>query len=282
MAKPGAKIIIIKKRKKHHAAHHGGSWKVAYADFVTAMMAFFMVMWILGMSEDVKKDIQGYFSNPVGFKKGYSAGKSPLSVGNSPGKVEQMSLKLVSRMQQQEEFDKAGAKIKSHLKEGGLSAIASKINVITTPTGLRIELAEDEKGDTFFPVSSSEMTPVMRQTLVYIAEELKPLGNGIIIEGHTDAKPYTGQYSNWELSADRANAARRVLEQNGVAAGRVREVRGLADRDPRTDTDVLDPRNRRITIFLPFNESPNEVRAPLPNTQPAVTPASAAPRPAGS
>jgi chemotaxis protein MotB len=288
VAKQGAKIIIIKKRKKHHAAHHGGSWKVAYADFVTAMMAFFMVMWILGMSEDVKKDIQGYFSNPVGFKKGYSAGKSPLSVGNSPGRVEQMSLKLVSRMQQQEQFDKAGANIKAKLKEGGLASIASKIDVITTKTGLRIELSEDQKGDVFFPVSSSEMTPVMRQTLVYVAQELRPLGNGIIIEGHTDATPYVGHYSNWELSADRANAARRVLEENGVAASRVREVRGLADRDPRIDADVLDPRNRRITIFLPFNESPTDGRAaemePASQTAPAASASSApaAARPAGT
>ncbi len=273
MAKPGTKIIIIKKKKKGHAAHHGGSWKVAYADFVTAMMAFFMVMWILGMSEEVKQDIQGYFSNPVGYKKGYSSGASPLSVGSSPGSVKQMPLRLVTRSQQQEQFEKVGANIKARLREGGLSSIASKIEVITTTTGLRIELAEDEKGDTFFPVSSASMTSVMRQTLVFVAQELKPLGNGMIIEGHTDAKPYAGSYSNWELSADRANAARRVLEQYGIASGRVREVRGLADRDPRIDADVLDPRNRRITIFLPFLETPNDGRA---------EPGAGVPRPVGS
>ena len=87
MAKPGTKIIIVKKKVKGHGGHHGGSWKVAYADFVTAMMAFFMVMWILGMDENVREAIEAYFSNPVGLEKGYSTGASPLSSGNSPGAV---------------------------------------------------------------------------------------------------------------------------------------------------------------------------------------------------
>jgi chemotaxis protein MotB len=264
VAKSGAKIIIIKKKAKHKHAHHGGSWKVAYADFVTAMMAFFMVMWILGMDQNLKNSIEGYFSNPIGFKKGYSAGKSPLSVGTSPGSVQTTPLKLVSRSEQQNQFDKAGANIKSRLKEAGLSTIGANIEVVTTKTGLRIELAEGGEGETFFPVASAEMKPVMRQLLTLVADELRPLANSLIIEGHTDAMPYAGTYSNWELSADRANAARRVLEANGVAATRIREVRGLADRDPRLDADANDPRNRRITIVLPFNEVPKELEIPAP------------------
>ncbi|MEO8622112.1 MAG: flagellar motor protein MotB [bacterium] len=256
MSKSGAKIIIIKKRKKHHAPHHGGSWKVAYADFVTAMMAFFMVMWILGMDENLKKSVEGYFSNPIGYKKGYSAGASPVSVGTSPSSVQTTSIRLVSRVQQQREFDKTGANIKSKLTEAGLSTIAANIQIITTKTGLRIELAEGAEGETFFPVASATMKPLMRQLLGIIAEELRVLNNGIIIEGHTDSRPYLGTYSNWELSAERANAARRVLEANGVVPQRVREVRGLADREPRIDADANDARNRRITIFLPFNELP--------------------------
>ena len=253
-AKPGAKIIIIKKRKKHAHAHHGGSWKVAYADFVTAMMAFFMVMWILGMDQNLKKSVEGYFSNPVGFKKGYSAGRSPLSSGSSPGSVQTTPLRLVSRIQQQEEFTKAGAKIEAKLKGAGLGALAASVKVITTPTGLRIEMAEGLEGETFFPVSSAAMKPVMRKMLQVISSELSTLTNSVIIEGHTDSRPFSGTYSNWELSADRANAARRVLEENGVNPQRVREVRGMADRDARPDADSYDPRNRRITIFLPFNE----------------------------
>jgi chemotaxis protein MotB len=133
---------------------------------------------------------------------------------------------------------------------------------VTTKTGLRIELAEGGEGETFFPVASAEMKPVMRQLLSLVADELRPLANNLIIEGHTDAMPYAGTYSNWELSADRANAARRVLEAHGVSAARVREVRGLADRDPRMDADANDPRNRRITIVLPFNDVPKELELP--------------------
>ena len=100
MSKAGAKIIIVKKKKKAHAGHHGGSWKVAYADFVTAMMAFFMVMWILGMDEKTKQAIEGYFSNPIGYKKGYSAGSSPISSGSSPSKVQTNQLRLIVRTQE--------------------------------------------------------------------------------------------------------------------------------------------------------------------------------------
>ncbi|MEP6729879.1 MAG: flagellar motor protein MotB [bacterium] len=256
MSKTGAKVIIVKRRKKGHAAHHGGSWKVAYADFVTAMMAFFMVMWILGMDENLKKSIEGYFSNPVGYKKGYSAGASPISSGTSPGSVQTTAIRLVSRQQQQEQFQKTGAMIKARLTAAGLDALGANVEIVTTPTGLRIELAEGTEGETFFPVASAEMKPVMRKLLGIVAGELKTLTNAIVIEGHTDARPFNGSYSNWELSADRANAARRVIEATGVTAMRIREVRGMADRSTRIDTDSYDPRNRRITIILPFNESP--------------------------
>src|SRR3954468_23120183 len=119
MAVGDRKIIVIKKKKKAHAGHHGGAWKVAYADFVTAMMAFFMVMWILGMDQNLRNSVEGYFSNPVGFKKGYTAGKSPLSSGNSPGSVQQTPIKLVARKKEEAEFGSTGGRIKSRLKEAG-------------------------------------------------------------------------------------------------------------------------------------------------------------------
>ena len=276
MSKTGAKIIIVKRRKKGHAAHHGGSWKVAYADFVTAMMAFFMVMWILGMDENLKKSVEGYFSNPVGFKKGFSGGRNPISRGSGPTSVSTAQLRLVSHMAQEEKFNKAGQNIKSKLKDAGLSSIGTHIEVVTTSAGLRIELAEGDEGQTFFPMSSAEMKPLMHQLLSVIATELSPLSNGLVIEGHTDGRPYAGAYSNWELSADRANAARRVLEENGVAPSRIREVKGLADRDPRMDADANDASNRRITIVLPFSDPVMEVRtlsapsAPKPPIAPPV------------
>src|SRR3569832_2092491 len=116
------KVVIIKKKKVVGGGHHGGSWKVAYADFVTAMMAFFMVMWILGMDQNLRNSVEGYFSNPVGFKKGYTAGKSPLSSGNSPGQVQQTPLRLVSRKIEEEALGSTGGCFLSRLLVAGLSA----------------------------------------------------------------------------------------------------------------------------------------------------------------
>ena len=121
-----------------------------------------------------------------------------------------------------------------------------------TNDGLRIELAEGSNGQEFFALASSIMTPTMKRTLEIIAQELSPLRNPIIVEGHTDAAQYAGLYSNWELSADRANAARRSLEFAGLNSARIIEVRGMADRELRNASNPLDPRNRRITIMLPF------------------------------
>jgi len=266
-------IIIIKKKKKGHAAHHGGSWKVAYADFVTAMMAFFMVMWILGMDQNLRNSIEGYFSNPVGFKKGYTAGKSPISSGSSPGMVKTTPIKLVTRQDEQLELSKMGGRIKSKLKEAGLSAIGDRVEIIETNMGLRIELSEDSSGQQFFATASSQMTDKMRKTLQVVATELSPLRNSVIIEGHTDAAQYAGLYSNWELSADRANAARRVMEEAGLAGSRVLEVRGMADRQLRNPENPLDPKNRRISIFLPFESNPDSgtVVMPRPIGPPGTT-----------
>jgi chemotaxis protein MotB len=250
-------IIIVRKKKKGHAGHHGGAWKVAYADFVTAMMAFFMVMWILGMDENLKKSIEGYFSNPIGFKKGYSAGKSPISAGSSPGTVQTTPLRLVSRQQEVADLGSAGGRIRSRLKESGLSAIGDRIEIVESTEGLRIELAEGSNGQEFFKLASSTMTPAMQKTLEIVGQELSPLRNVVIIEGHTDASRYAGLYTNWELSADRANGARRVLESAGLSPARVVEVRGMADRQLRNPENPLDPRNRRITILLPFTTHPD-------------------------
>jgi chemotaxis protein MotB len=264
----GRPIVIVKKKGHAHAGHHGGAWKVAYADFVTAMMAFFMVMWILGMDQSLKESIEGYFSNPVGFKKGYSAGKTPLSSGNSPATAQTTPLKLISRRSEEEELKTVGGKIKSKLKEAGLTEIGDRIEIVQTSTGLRIELAESASGQQFFALASSQMTTTMKKTLEIVAQELAPLRNPIILEGHTDAAQYAGLYSNWELSADRANAARRVLEAAGLNPARVSGVHGMADRELRNQANPLDPSNRRITIFLPFTTQvdADSVVAPAPRS----------------
>ncbi|HVX41895.1 MAG TPA: flagellar motor protein MotB [Gemmatimonadaceae bacterium] len=245
-------IIVVKKKKAAHAGHHGGAWKVAYADFVTAMMAFFMVMWIIGMDQHVRDSIEGYFANPIGYKKGYTAGRSPLSSGMSPMSVSTTPLRLIARDEERAQLDSMGGRIKSRLKEAGLTAIGDRVEIVETSTGLRIELADGDHGQDFFPMASATMNTTMHKTLEIIAQELAPLRNPVIIEGHTDAAQYSGLYSNWELSADRANAARRVLEASGLNEARIVEVRGLADRQLRNPDNPLDPRNRRITIFLPF------------------------------
>src|SRR5262249_38960968 len=156
-----------------------------------------------------------------GFKKGYSAGRTPLSSGNSPATAQTTPLKLISRRSEEEALSSAGGRIKSRLKEAGLSAIGDRIEIVQTKEGLRIELAENSSGQEFFALASAAMTPTMRKTLEIISRELSPLRNPVVIEGHTDAAQYAGLYSNWELSSDRANAARRVLEGAGLSSGRI-------------------------------------------------------------
>jgi chemotaxis protein MotB len=209
----GKPIVIVKKKKGHGGGHHGGSWKVAYADFVTAMMAFFLVMWILGMDEGARQAVEGYFSNPVGYKKGYSSGNSPISSGNSPGQVQSTPIRLILRATEQERFEHVGAKIQAAVrKESALRQVATQVEVITTEQGLRIELMEGSDGETFFALGSQEMKAAGRAVLKIVAEELGQLANPMVVEGHTDAAQFgSSSYTNWELSADRANSARLTL-----------------------------------------------------------------------
>jgi chemotaxis protein MotB len=157
------------------------------------------------------------------------------------------------------------------LKEAGLTSIGDRIEIIQTTTGLRIELAEGTSGNEFFAMASSQMTPTMRKTLQIVSQELAPLRNPVIVEGHTDASQYAGLYTNWELSAERANAARRVLEGAGLNAARVLEVRGMADRELRNAANPLDPRNRRITIFLPFMTDATSDSLATPRSRPGAS-----------
>ncbi len=259
MAKGGGKVIIVKKIKKGGHGHHGGSWKVAYADFVTAMMAFFMVMWILGMDEQTKQAIEGYFSSPVGYKKGYSSGSSPLASGSSPAAVKRESIQMAIRQLQSQRFKAVQVQLRGSMDSiAALGKLRAKVEITITRSGLRIELIEDEKGDTFFPIASAVLTEQGRVTLQTIAGELKGLENPIVIEGHTDAARYANRtYTNWDLSADRANAARRILEESGLDHGRIAEVTGLADKQLRYPLDPLNPANRRISILLPFIDPPD-------------------------
>jgi chemotaxis protein MotB len=256
----GKKIIIVRKKAAAPAAHHGGSWKVAYADFVTAMMAFFMVMWILGMDDKTKAAIEGYFANPVGYRKGYGAGSSPVSAGTSPTTVQRTPLRMLVRSTEQRSFERIRQQILQRVADSdSLKRLNAIVEVKVTNEGLRIELVESGSGDVYFRLGSAQMNPAMLLALQLIGDELKLLQHAMILEGHTDAARFgaDGSYGNWELSSDRANAARRVLEATGVASGRIIEVRGYADTKPRLTDDRLAAANRRVSILLPFSIAPD-------------------------
>jgi chemotaxis protein MotB len=252
------KIIRVVKKTRPHAVHHGGSWKVAYADFVTALMAFFLVMWIVGMDQNVKRAVEGYFSNPVGYKHGYGSGRSPISSGNSPAAARSSAFRTVAYMREEQQLATAQNAIAKALKASPeLRSVATHVQIVLAQSGLRIELVEGDSGQTFFSRGSAALTPIGRLVVTMIGRELAQLSNPVVIEGHTDAAPYgNGTYTNWELSADRANAARRVLQAAGLPERRVAEVKGMADRDLRDPAHPLSPANRRVTILLPFQHPP--------------------------
>ena len=235
---PTPPIIIIKK-KGGHGGHHGGAWKVAYADFVTAMMALFIVLWLMSSSKQTQLAISGYFKDPSG--TGNKLGSTVAGTGEAPPVPKQDMAKLKDQLQ------------KTIQKINDLDKLKKNIEMTVTAEGLRIELLESEKG-TFFESGSSKLNDSGQELLTLMAAELGKVPNHISLEGHTDAKPFTGRgnYSNWELSADRANAARRLMQLTGLRGDQVSQVRGFADQRLRNLKDPLDPANRRISIIVQY------------------------------
>ena len=250
------RVIIVKRKKAAHGGHHGGSWKVAYADFVTAMMAFFLVMWIMTMDQGVKDLVQGYFQNPVGFKHAFSGGANPLSSGNFVKNMDIKRTVILNRRKQEERFESAAGEILERIDQQGImEGLEAAVEVVVTDEGLRIELMETGRGEVFFDKASSLLKPALQDVLGVVGSVLEGVPGEIVVEGHTDALRYGGlRYSNWELSVDRANAARRAMEVGGLEDGRITEVRGYADRQLKIGDAPLDPRNRRISVLLPFEE----------------------------
>jgi chemotaxis protein MotB len=235
--------IIIIKKKGGHGGHHGGAWKVAYADFVTAMMALFIVLWLLNSSVKVKKAVAGYFNDPRSSHKETGSDK----VGNDD------SIPI-----DRQNVQKLKEQIQKAIKEQrDLEKLAKQIEITITPEGLRIELIEDKSG-TFFQSGSAKLSETGQELLGMLAGQLKPLPNHLLLEGHTDAQPYSTDngYTNWELSADRANSARRLLQQDGVGKSQISQVRGFADQLLRVKNDPLDPTNRRISLIVQWVEIP--------------------------
>jgi chemotaxis protein MotB len=310
------KPIIIIKKKGGHGGHHGGAWKVAYADFVTAMMAFFMVMWLLNSADTAtKKNIASYFRRPGIFDTGSG---TPLLIGQSgilhdsappvgedkgkksPAVHDSSQYKKKSGtedsnqnkrinykgMQQHEHVppditedtglksDKTGEgfpqgdetkmleRIAELLKQKVRSApeiskLLGVIDIKVEADGLKIEIMDTEK-TSMFASGSARIQPEAEEAFLKVAELVKKLDNNIEILGHTDAKPFASSnrgYSNWELSADRANTARRLLEKGGVDSSKIISVVGRAEKEPKNTADPLAASNRRITLKMKFDFS---------------------------
>jgi chemotaxis protein MotB len=268
MANP--RPIIVIKKKSGHGGHHGGAWKVAYADFVTAMMALFIVLWLMNSSKQLQVAIGGYFKDP--------SGKSKEVGTDQRGSGENFMLKKDDMPKLKEQLQKAVRKLDDFDK------LKNQIQMTVTAEGLRIELIESSTG-TFFESGNTTPNGSGKELLVLLAAELGKLPNKISIEGHTDATPYAGarDYSNWELSADRANAARRLMQQNGVRDDQVSQVRGYADQRLRTPSDPTDPSNRRISVIVQYIETTNDAPAAPPGAvAPSSTPEGATALPAAA
>jgi chemotaxis protein MotB len=233
------KPIIVIRKKAGHAGHHGGAWKVAYADFVTAMMSLFIVLWLMNTSEKVRQAVAGYFNDP--------RGKSTQTGTDQSGTSENLALTENNIADLKKKIEEAIHKMND------LKALQNQIQITITPEGLRIELLETKDG-TFFDIGSSTPNQNGREMLEMLAGQLGGIPNRISIEGHTDAQPYasTDGYGNWELSADRANAARRVMEATGLRTDQVSQVRGYADQKLRVPANPMDPSNRRISLIVQY------------------------------
>jgi chemotaxis protein MotB len=231
--------ILVIKKKAGHGGHHGGAWKVAYADFVTAMMALFIVLWLLNTSKPVKEAIAGYFKDPAGTANKLGSSKS--------GSAENFTLTKDDMPKLKDELEKAIHHVANFDK------FKDQVEITVTPEGLRIELLESETG-TFFDSGNAVPNANGKELLSLLAEELGKIPNKLSIEGHTDSKPYAGKtnYSNWELSADRANAARRLMQQDGLRSDQVTQIRGYADQLPRKKDDPLSASNRRISVIVQY------------------------------
>ncbi len=257
-------VIIIKKKAAHGPAHHGGSWKVAYADFVTAMMAFFMVMWIMGLSEDNKNIIQGYFNDPLGFNKSVPRSNSIVDLKMKPnssartGRYDRKGTADVKSIGDNMGQLKSLEQVAKQLLESDselAKALKEHVDVRLTEEGLRLEFKEAAT-----PVFFESGSAVLRKEGLDLIKKIGPFlaqrGSKIIVEGHTDSVGYgsTNAYTNWELSQDRAGAMRRALIGSGVSYAQFKAVMGYAETQP-LYPNTKDPRNRRVSVLVPYEQS---------------------------
>lgn len=289
MADDVAPIIIKKVKKGGHGAH-GGAWKVAYADFVTAMMAFFLLLWLLNVTTTEQKEgLSDYFAPTTSSLSqsgagGLLGGKSMQTEGarisdtgvpsvvssisppeqgkkdeGADAKTREMEeAELLSKLSkiEEESFEEAKSEIRQAISQDSeLSGLQDNIVIDMTPEGLRIQIV-DQFNESMFNSGSASITPRIQALIGKIAKSIEKLPNSLSISGHTDSSSFNGgDYTNWELSSDRANASRRALLQAGLEPERIAKVAGRADTDPLIMDDPSNPGNRRISIIL-LRETP--------------------------
>jgi chemotaxis protein MotB len=270
---PVAPIIVKKVVAAAHAGHHGGAWKVAYADFVTAMMAFFLLLWIVGATtEKQRKGIADYFSPTLVEMREKSAGAngpfggaSVIDKDHYPNKAQQTGTRSITipkdatgsadgaaKAQDRTRFGTLRRQLIARMKaDKGLSSLIKNVHFTETREGLRIDLV-DQADFTMFRIGTADLLPRARALLDQVARTAIGLPNPVMLRGHTDALPYAAgrTTNNWTLSAARAEMTRQALWQSGVAAARFARIEGVADREPFVPQDRYDPRNRRLSITL--------------------------------
>ena len=271
---PVRPIIVKKVIEAGHAAHHGGAWKVAYADFVTAMMAFFLLMWLLGATtEKQRKALADYFAPTIVKTKQESAGSNGMFGGDSivsaddyPHRASQTGSRSITipkdavggpkeasgRESERMKFQQVAKSLVERVqKKGDLKRLARNLRFTETTEGLRIDVVDDADFS-MFVMGTSQLTPDGARLFREIAEPIAQVPNRLMIRGHTDAAPWSAKtgMNNWRLSVDRAEVVRNFLEYRGVDGSRYARIEGVADREPYNPVDRLDPRNRRISITL--------------------------------
>jgi chemotaxis protein MotB len=297
-------IIIIKRIEEAHEGHHGGSWKVAYADFVTAMMAFFLLLWLLGATtETQRKGIADYFdasltvSQNTSGANGVLGGKTIAEPGaqtsasatydptknslpaqptpvsdeddfsKAPDNASQEASEAEIRRQDEQHFAESEKALRQAItNDPSLADLANNLAIDRTPEGLRIQLV-DQANYSMFDLGSAQMPPRTRELIGLVAKAVVNLPNKLSVQGHTDARPYTNAAGdNWRLSSDRALTTRSALIDGGLDAGRIKNVVGMAETDPFIAADPLDPRNRRMSIILLYGKAAAKAPAGPPPT----------------
>jgi len=288
-----APIIVKKVVEQGHAGHHGGAWKIAYVDFVTAMMAFFLLLWILGATdENQRRGLADYFTptlieykqNSAG-SNGIMGGDSIVAADNYPHRAGQTGSRAITiprdatggvnegaapRSQDREQFGRLRAELMRRIEnDPELRRLRNHVSFTESDEGLRIDLM-DEANFSMFRVGTAQLLPEARRLVQEVARAINGMPNQVVVRGHTDSLPYSaGQtMNNWMLSTARAESTRETLQASGVPIDRIARIEGVADRQPFVPNDRYDPRNRRISVTLGWSDGNGVRRGPPPTGRP--------------